>query len=123
VVVGCHSVLLSRVASRRWPLGTAVVVSFFVCWAPYHLLGLVLAAAAPHSVLLARALQAEPWVVGLALAHSCLNPFLFLYFGRARLRLSLPAACHWALRESQDQEDSVVGKTSTIQELVSEMEV
>ncbi|EHB00871.1 C5a anaphylatoxin chemotactic receptor C5L2 [Heterocephalus glaber] len=118
VVVGCHSILLRKAASRRWPLGTAVVVSFFVCWAPYHLLGLVLAAAAPNSVLLARALRAEPWVVGLALAHSCLNPFLFLYFGRAQLRQSLPAACHWALRESQDQEDSVVSRMSTGQELM-----
>ncbi|XP_005413920.1 PREDICTED: C5a anaphylatoxin chemotactic receptor 2 [Chinchilla lanigera] len=123
LVAGCHGVLLCRAAPRHWPLGTTVVVAFFVCWAPYHLLGLVLAAAAPHSALLARALRAEPWVVGLALAHSCLNPFLFLYFGRARLRQSLPAACHWALRESQDQEDSVVRKMSTSQELVLEMEV
>lgn len=122
-VAGCYAVLLRRAAPRCWPLGAAVVVGFFVCWAPYHLLGLVLAAAAPHSALLARALRAEPWVVGLALAHSCLNPFLFLYFGRAQLRRSLPAACRWALRESQDQEDSVVGKMSTSQELMSEMEV
>ncbi|XP_004648879.1 C5a anaphylatoxin chemotactic receptor 2 [Octodon degus] len=123
LVVGCHGVLLCRAAPRHWPLGTAVAVAFFVCWAPYHLLGLVLAAAAPHSVLLARALHAEPWVLGLAFAHSCLNPFLFLYFGRARLRQSLPAACHWALLESQDQEDSVISKMSTSQEMVLEMEV
>ncbi|XP_003464746.2 C5a anaphylatoxin chemotactic receptor 2 [Cavia porcellus] len=123
LVVSCHIVLLLRAAPRHWPLGTAVVVGFFVCWAPYHLLGLVLASAAPHSALLARALHAEPWVVGLAFAHSCLNPFLFLYFGRARLRQSLPAACHWALRESQEEEDSVISKVSTSQELVLEMEV
>ncbi|KAM6153991.1 C5a anaphylatoxin chemotactic receptor 2 [Erethizon dorsatum] len=123
LVVSCHGILLRRAALHHWPLGTAVVVGFFVCWAPYHLLGLVLAAATPHSALLAQALRAEPWVVGLALAHSCFNPFLFLYFGRARLRQSLPAACHWALREYQDQEDSVISKMSTSQELVLEMEM
>ncbi|XP_003799600.1 C5a anaphylatoxin chemotactic receptor 2 [Otolemur garnettii] len=123
VVISCHSVLLCRAAQRHWPLGMAIVVGFFVCWAPYHLLGLVLTVAAPNSVLLARALRAEPLVVGLALAHSCLNPVLFLYFGRVQLCRSLPAACHWALRESQDQDESVVSKKSTSHDLVSEMEV
>ncbi|XP_004710458.1 C5a anaphylatoxin chemotactic receptor 2 [Echinops telfairi] len=120
-VVSCHGTLLCRVA--RWPLGTAVVVGFFICWTPYHVLGLVLAAAAPNSVLLARALRAEPLVTGLALAHSCLNPVLFLYFGRAQLRWSLPAACRWALREPQGQDQSAVSKKSTSHDLISEMEV
>ncbi|XP_007941065.1 C5a anaphylatoxin chemotactic receptor 2 [Orycteropus afer afer] len=123
VVVGCYSALLCRVARCRWPLGTAVVVGFFVCWAPYHALGLVLAVAAPNSALLARALRGEPLVVGLALAHSCLNPILFLYFGRVQLHRSLPAACRWALRESQGEDKSVVSKKSTSHDLVSEMEV
>nr|XP_014718521.1 C5a anaphylatoxin chemotactic receptor 2 isoform X1 [Equus asinus] len=123
VVASCHGALLCHVAQRRWPLGIAVVVGFFVCWAPYQMLGLVLAVAAPHSALLARALRAEPLVVGLALAHSCLNPVLFLYFGRAQLRRSLPAACRWALKESQSKDESVVSKKSTSHDLVSEMEV
>nr|XP_026266248.1 C5a anaphylatoxin chemotactic receptor 2 isoform X1 [Urocitellus parryii] len=122
-VAGCQGALLCRVTRCHWPLGVAVMVGFFVCWAPYHILGLVLTVAAPNSALLARALRAEPLVVGLALAHSCLNPMLFLYFGRAQLRRSLPAACHWALRESQDEEENVVSKVFTSHDLVSEMEV
>uniref|UniRef100_A0A8C9AUB9 C5a anaphylatoxin chemotactic receptor 2 n=1 Tax=Prolemur simus TaxID=1328070 RepID=A0A8C9AUB9_PROSS len=123
VVASCHGALLCYAAQRRWPLGTAIVVGFFVCWTPYHLLGLVLAMAARNSVLLAQALRADPLVAGLALAHSCLNPVLFLYFERAQLRRSLPAACHWALRESQGKDESVASKKSTIHDLVSEMEV
>nr|XP_036852566.1 C5a anaphylatoxin chemotactic receptor 2 [Manis javanica] len=123
VVASCYSALLCHAARGCWPLGTAVVVGFFVCWAPYHTLGLVLTVASPHSMLLARALKAEPLVVGLALAHSCLNPMLFLYFGRTRLRQSLPAACRWALKESQSNDESVVSKKSTSHDLVSEMEV
>ncbi|XP_008071674.1 C5a anaphylatoxin chemotactic receptor 2 [Carlito syrichta] len=123
VVAGCHGTLLCRAARRCWPLGTAVVVGFFVCWTPYHLLRLVLAVATPNSVLLAQALRAEPLVVGLALAHSCLNPMLFLYFGRTQLRQSLPAACRWALKESQEEDERDVSKKSTSHDLVSEVEV
>ncbi|XP_076989700.1 C5a anaphylatoxin chemotactic receptor 2 [Tamandua tetradactyla] len=122
-VTVCHGVLRCRAARCRWLLGTAVVGGFFVCWAPYHVLGLVLAAAAPRSALLASALRAEPLVVGLALAHSCLNPMLFLYFGRKQLRRSLPAACRWALREHQGTEDSEDGKKATDLDLVSEVGV
>ncbi|XP_054566606.1 C5a anaphylatoxin chemotactic receptor 2 [Eptesicus fuscus] len=123
VVASCHGAILCRAAPRRWPLGTAVVVGFFVCWTPYHVLGLVLAVAAPHSRLLARALRAEPLVVGLALAHSCLNPVLFLYFGRAQLRRSLPDTCRWALQGPQSKDESAVSKKSTSHDLVSEMAV
>lgn len=41
VVAGCHGALLCCATRRRWPLGVAVVVGFFVCWSPYHTLGLV----------------------------------------------------------------------------------
>ncbi|XP_019480754.1 PREDICTED: C5a anaphylatoxin chemotactic receptor 2 [Hipposideros armiger] len=123
VVASCHGVLLCHAARRCWPLGTAIVVGFFVCWAPYHMMGLVLTVAAPHSTLLARALRAEPLVIGLALAHSCLNPVLFLYFGRAQLCRSLPAACRWALKESRSMDETVVSRKSTSHDLVSEMEV
>ncbi|XP_006898694.1 PREDICTED: C5a anaphylatoxin chemotactic receptor 2 [Elephantulus edwardii] len=123
VVASCHGVLLDHVSRCRWPLGTAIVVGFFVCWAPYHILGLVIAAAAPNSILLAKALRGEPLVIGLALAHSCLNPMLFLYFGRKKLCQSLPAACRWALREDGNREESVVSKKSTSFDQVLEMEV
>lgn len=123
VVASCHGALLCHAAPHRWPLGMAAVVGFFVCWTPYHILGLVLTVAAPHSKLLAQALWAEPLVVGLALAHSGLNPVLFLYFGRAQLRQSLPATCRWALKESQSKDESVVSKKSTRHDLISEMEV
>ncbi|XP_037676332.1 C5a anaphylatoxin chemotactic receptor 2 [Choloepus didactylus] len=119
-VASCHGVLMCRAARRCWLLGTAIVVGFFVCWAPYHGLGLVIAAAAPRSALLAWALRGEPLVVGLALAHSCLNPMLFLYFGRAQLRRSLPAACRWALREPEENDDSEVSKKATRLDPLSE---
>lgn len=122
LMAGCHGILQRQMARRHWPLGTAVVVGFFICWTPFHILRVIIAVAPPQSTLLARVLEAEPLVTGLALAHSAVNPIMFLYFGRKQLYKSLQAACHWALRDPQDQE-SAVTKGSTGQEMVSEMPV
>ncbi|XP_051017864.1 C5a anaphylatoxin chemotactic receptor 2 [Acomys russatus] len=118
----CHGILQRQMTRRRWPLGTAVVVGFFICWTPYHILRIILAVAQPLSALLARGLEAEPVITGLALAHSALNPIMFLYFGRKQLCKSLQAACHWALRDLQDEESKVT-KVSSSQEVTSEMPV
>ncbi|XP_076783443.1 C5a anaphylatoxin chemotactic receptor 2 isoform X1 [Arvicanthis niloticus] len=121
-MASCHGILQWQLARRHWPLGTAVVVGFFFCWTPYHILRVIIAVAPPYSLLLARVLEVEPLVTGLALGHSALNPVMFLYFGRKQLCKSLQAACHWALRDPQDEE-SAVTKVSTSHEMVSEMPV
>ncbi|XP_040834201.1 C5a anaphylatoxin chemotactic receptor 2 [Ochotona curzoniae] len=123
IVAGSLGTLLCRGNRRQRSLAMAVIVGFFVCWTPYQLLGLVMSKAHPVSKLLVRALKVEPFVVGLALAHSCLNPLLFLYFGRAQLRQSLLAAFRWALRDTQGQDASVISKTFSSQEPVSEIRV
>lgn len=120
-IASCYSVIQCWMTQRHWLLGIVIMVGFFICWTPYHILGVVVTVAAPHSLLLARALQAEPVVVGLAFAHSSLNPIIFLYFGRGQICKSLRAACHWALREPQDEESQ--SKTPTGHEMVSEMEL
>ncbi|EGW02647.1 C5a anaphylatoxin chemotactic receptor C5L2 [Cricetulus griseus] len=116
----CHGVLQRQMTRRHWALGTAVVVGFFICWTPFHILRVIITVAAPFSLLLARVLFAEPLVTGLALAHSAVNPIMFLYFGRKQLCQSLQAAYHWALRDPQDEE-TMVSKVSTSQEAVSEV--
>ncbi|XP_020834170.1 C5a anaphylatoxin chemotactic receptor 2 isoform X2 [Phascolarctos cinereus] len=128
VVAGCHGVLLVHLRGQPKPhilhLLTLAVVGFFLCWAPYHVVGLVVAAAAPHSELLASTLQAETLVIGLALANSCLNPTLFLVVGRARLQRSLWAACRLALGEDMEEEEEDAGprrSKSTSEVMVSEM--
>ncbi|XP_068944391.1 C5a anaphylatoxin chemotactic receptor 2 [Petaurus breviceps papuanus] len=126
VVAGCHGALLVHLRGQQKPqilrLLTLVVVGFFLCWAPYHVVGLVIAAAAPHSQLLASVLQAEPLVIGLALTNSCLNPILFLVLGRARLHRSLWAACRLALGEDTEEDvDGPRSSKSTSEAMVSEM--
>ncbi|XP_011376474.1 C5a anaphylatoxin chemotactic receptor 2-like [Pteropus vampyrus] len=123
VVASCHGALLHREGRCRWSLGMVAAVCFLVCWAPYHVLRLVITMAGSSSTLSTQALRAEPFVVGLALAHSCLNPMLILYFGRARLSRSLPSACHWALKDSGSNDESVINGNSSSHDQVSETEV
>ncbi|XP_036087632.1 C5a anaphylatoxin chemotactic receptor 2-like isoform X2 [Rousettus aegyptiacus] len=123
VVVSCHVVLLRMEGRPRWRLDMASVVCFLVCWAPYHVLRLVLTMAAPYSTLWTRALLAEPFVVGLALAQSCLNPMLILYFGRARLCQSLSAACRWALKDPASRDEIVINRNSSSHDQFSETEM
>ncbi|XP_039739116.1 C5a anaphylatoxin chemotactic receptor 2-like [Pteropus medius] len=122
-MASCHGAVLHREGRHRWPLGMVAAVCFLVCWAPYHVLGLVITMAGPTSTLWIWALQAEPFVVGLALAHSCLNPMLILYFGRAQFCGSLPATCHLVLKDSGSNDESVMNGNSSSHEQVPETEV
>nr|XP_054509734.1 C5a anaphylatoxin chemotactic receptor 1 [Agelaius phoeniceus] len=89
VISGCYGRLLSRVRQRG--LGGSgratrtvlvVIVSFFVCWLPYHVVGLVLAAGEPGSAAFRGAQAADPAVAGLAYVNGCVNPIIYLVMGR-----------------------------------------
>lgn len=89
VISGCYGRLLSRVRERG--LGRSqratrtvlvVIVSFFVCWLPYHVVGLVLAAGTPGTAAFQGAQAADPAVAGLAYVNGCVNPIIYLVMGR-----------------------------------------
>ncbi|OXB52811.1 hypothetical protein ASZ78_014107 [Callipepla squamata] len=89
----CHAVLLARLRSRRLAptqrvAGTvaAVVVTFFVCWLPYHVVGLILAATEPGTELFRGAMAADPVLTGLAYANSCANPLIYAAAAAGRRR-------------------------------------
>ncbi|XP_011384612.1 C5a anaphylatoxin chemotactic receptor 2-like [Pteropus vampyrus] len=120
VVASCHGAVLNREGQCHSPLGMVAAVCFLVCWAPYHVLGLVITMAGPSSTLWTWALRAEPFVVGLALAHSCLNPMLILCFDRGHLNRLLPAISHLDLGSN---DESVMNGNSSSHEQVPETEV
>ncbi|XP_031467839.1 C5a anaphylatoxin chemotactic receptor 1-like, partial [Phasianus colchicus] len=83
-IATCHASLLARLRARRFAntrraAGTvvAVVVTFFICWLPYHLVGLILAVAEPRSDVYRGAAAADPVLTGLAYANSCANPLIY----------------------------------------------
>lgn len=85
----CYGLLLARVHSKGFArskkaikLILVVIVSFFVCWLPYHVVGLIVASASPHSPLFKRARDADPVVTGVAYVNSCINPVIYVVMGQ-----------------------------------------
>ncbi|XP_042653237.1 coiled-coil domain-containing protein 9 isoform X3 [Tyto alba] len=89
VITACYSLLLARVHSKGFArsqkaikLILVVILSFFVCWLPYHVVGLILASTRPHSSLFKGALEADPIVAGVAYINSCINPIIYVVMGQ-----------------------------------------
>ncbi|XP_003222918.2 C5a anaphylatoxin chemotactic receptor 1 [Anolis carolinensis] len=89
VISVCYGLLVSRVQSSRFMRSKktiivvlVVIVSFFVCWAPYHVVGLILANELPSSSLYNSASEADPLVVALAYINSCINPIIYVIAGQ-----------------------------------------
>ncbi|XP_053253583.1 C5a anaphylatoxin chemotactic receptor 1 [Podarcis raffonei] len=102
VICACYGLLLRRVRSSRFgqrsqktlKVVLVVVVGFFVCWAPYHVAGLI-QASQPHYTELSRSLNtADPLIVGLAYVNSCINPVIYVLAGhdfQSKMRRSVKA--------------------------------
>ncbi|XP_015262607.1 PREDICTED: C5a anaphylatoxin chemotactic receptor 1 [Gekko japonicus] len=109
VISLCYGLLLCRVRSSRFMRSQktlvvvlVVIVGFFVCWAPFHAVGLILASEPPSSELFKALNNADPLVVGLAYLNSCINPVIYVIAGqdfRAKVRLSLRAILRNVLSE------------------------
>ncbi|NXC45871.1 C5AR1 protein, partial [Penelope pileata] len=88
-VAACYGLLLARVRTKRFArsrratvLVLAVIVTFFACWLPFHVVGLLLAACPPHSAVFKGAMAADPAATGIAYLNSCLNPIIYVAAGR-----------------------------------------
>ncbi|XP_009577138.1 PREDICTED: C5a anaphylatoxin chemotactic receptor 1 [Fulmarus glacialis] len=88
-ITACYSLLLARVHSKGFARSQkairvilVVIISFFVCWLPYHVVGLILASTHPHSSLFKGALEADPIVAGIAYVNSCVNPIIYVVMGQ-----------------------------------------
>ncbi|NWR96035.1 C5AR1 protein, partial [Furnarius figulus] len=98
VISACYGRLLCRLRAKGFPRSQratktvlVVIVSFFVCWLPYHVVGLVLAASPAGSAAFRAAQAADPLVAGVAYVNSCVNPIIYVVMGRgfrARVRSS-----------------------------------
>ncbi|NXL04230.1 C5AR1 protein, partial [Mesembrinibis cayennensis] len=89
VITACYSLLLARVHSKGFArsqkaikLILVVISSFFACWFPFHVVGLILASNPPHSSLFKGALEADPIVTGVAYVNSCINPIIYIVMGQ-----------------------------------------
>lgn len=92
-IVGCHWVVYRRARSgssrankarsqRTLKVIAAVVLSFFLCWIPLHLMDFVMLATPQHSPHSANVHVAQTTALCLAYFNSCLNPLLYVCLGR-----------------------------------------
>ncbi|KAM5146887.1 C5a anaphylatoxin chemotactic receptor 1 [Mantella aurantiaca] len=88
VITACYSVLMGRV-SGRYTQSTKtlkviliVIIGFFVCWLPYHVVGLLLAVNKNQTEVFTLLEKVDSIVVPLAFLNSCINPIIYVLAGR-----------------------------------------
>ncbi|XP_016110033.1 C3a anaphylatoxin chemotactic receptor-like [Sinocyclocheilus grahami] len=77
-------------SGRAFRIMLAVIVAFFLCWLPYHIVRLIKIYREESSCL--AALAVNPLAVSLAHFNSCLNPVLYVFMGqdfKSNIKLSL----------------------------------
>ncbi|XP_047454174.1 uncharacterized protein LOC125016050 [Mugil cephalus] len=93
VIVSCYAVIIHRVrqsrtlasqSNRSFRIITAIIVTFFLCWAPYHILTLIelVRFTADDKALIYAVVIGIPIATSLAFLNSCLNPLLYVFMGR-----------------------------------------
>ncbi|XP_072423746.1 C3a anaphylatoxin chemotactic receptor-like [Chiloscyllium punctatum] len=91
----------SRPKSRRpCRLLLTVLLGFFLCWTPYHVVGLLFLSGDWRLQLWAQTV--DPAAISLAYLNSCLNPFLYAFAGRqgqGQLRRGLKELLEGAFEE------------------------
>ncbi|KAM8868994.1 chemerin-like receptor 1 isoform 1-T2 [Spinachia spinachia] len=95
VIVSCYAVIIHHIrrnrtlashSRRSFKIIAAVITTFFLCWAPYHIMVLIELA---NSLLSNRSETLDyvitiaiPITSGLAFLNSCLNPLLYVFMGQ-----------------------------------------
>ncbi|XP_052463605.1 C3a anaphylatoxin chemotactic receptor-like [Carassius gibelio] len=77
-------------SGRAFRIMLAVILAFFLCWLPYHIVDLIIIYREKSSSLVAFAV--DPLAVALAYFNSCLNPILYVFMGqdfKSNVKLSL----------------------------------
>lgn len=90
VMMVCYSLIVLRMRQGRFHKSSSktlrvtvvVVVVFLVCWAPYHIMGVLSLYTDPDSALGEALSFWDPVSIALASANSCFNPFLYALLGK-----------------------------------------
>ncbi|XP_033496973.2 C3a anaphylatoxin chemotactic receptor-like [Epinephelus lanceolatus] len=134
VIVSCYAVVIHRIrehpilarqSNRPFKIITAVITTFFLCWAPFHIMALI------ELVNFIPAYQSEtlfnvttigiPLTTGMAYINSCLNPVLYVFMAqdfKDKVRKSIMKILETAFQEevSGSQTDAKSADTSQSKE-------
>ncbi|KAI9532291.1 hypothetical protein NQZ68_033232 [Dissostichus eleginoides] len=129
VIVSCYVVIIHRLrrsrtlaskSSRPFKIIAAVIITFFLCWAPYHIMALIeLVNSSQRSETLGHVTTiGVPIAISLAFLNSCLNPLLYVFMGqdlKNKVRKSILAVLETAFQEevSGSHNDTQSGDTQS----------
>ncbi|XP_051972744.1 C3a anaphylatoxin chemotactic receptor-like [Xyrauchen texanus] len=120
-IVTCYGFIARKLGRSRFHSGrafrimSAVIVAFFLCWLPYHIVYLILIFGVNESFMMA--IRLAPLVVSLAYFNSCLNPVLYFFIGqdiKEKFKLSLKLK-HVFERAFSEEETQISQSTETQQ--------
>ncbi|XP_074075277.1 C5a anaphylatoxin chemotactic receptor 1 isoform X2 [Macrotis lagotis] len=88
IISTCYGLLLNRLWMRQATRSQktinvvmAVVVGFFICWTPYHIVGLLMAVSKNNSHLYSTLERIDSFTIALAYINSCINPVIYVVAG------------------------------------------
>ncbi|XP_073686309.1 C3a anaphylatoxin chemotactic receptor-like [Garra rufa] len=95
-IITCYGFIVRKLgrshfhSGRAFRIMLAVIVAFFLCWLPYHIVHFSIIYGEISTAL--TALAVDPLAISLAYFNSCLNPILYVFMGqdfRSNVKLSL----------------------------------
>ncbi|XP_051261571.1 chemerin-like receptor 1 [Dicentrarchus labrax] len=117
VIVSCYAVIIHRLrrnrtlasqSSRTFKIIAAVITTFFLCWAPYHIMIIIelvnFTATHPSETLFHVTTIGVPIATSLAFLNSCLNPLLYVFMGqdfKEKVRKSILNVLETAFQEEE----------------------
>ncbi|KAM8982512.1 C3a anaphylatoxin chemotactic receptor [Sarcophilus harrisii] len=131
IMMVCYTLIIFRLnrshfaksRSKTLKVAVVVVITFFVCWTPYHIIGVLSLIASPYSPLGKAVIALDNLSIALASANSCLNPLLYAFMGkdfRQKAQQSIQGILEAAFSEDPMHSSSCPqNKTSLTQDVVS----
>ncbi|NWQ66222.1 C3AR protein, partial [Neopipo cinnamomea] len=92
IVFRTHANQFSKPHNRMLRTIVLMVAAFFVCWAPYHVVGILSLVPSLRTGLMESLILWDHLSTALAYANSCINPLLYVFVGRdfrAKVRQSM----------------------------------
>ncbi|XP_071326814.1 chemerin-like receptor 1 [Trachinotus anak] len=121
VIVSCYAVIIHRLrrnrtltsqSSRSFKIIAAVIITFFLCWVPFHIMCLIelIYFTTNQSETLGYVLNIGfPIATSLAFLNSCLNPVLYVFMGKDfkdKVRKSILTILETAFQEDRTRSHS-----------------
>ncbi|XP_030249221.1 chemokine-like receptor 1 [Sparus aurata] len=131
VIVSCYAVIIYRLSrnstlasqsGRAFKIIAAVIITFFLCWVPYHIMALInmvnYTATKQSQTLHHVIIAGIPITSSLAVINSCLNPLLYVFMGqdfKDKVRKSILNVLESAFQEDSSGSQADTKSTDTSQ--------